>query len=70
MIPLRAAAEALGYDVTWNGSERSVSLGGNIKLVIGKDSFLFEGAEIELAEASLIIDGRTFVPIGFFDALK
>jgi hypothetical protein len=52
MIPLRAAAEAMGYEVTWNGTERSVLLGSDIKLKIGEDSFSIKGAKVKLAEAS------------------
>ena len=70
MIPLRAAAEAMGYEVTWNGAERSVLLGSDIKFKVGEDSFAINGTEVKLAEASLIIDGRTFVPMGFFDTVK
>ncbi len=70
MVPLRAAAEAMGLEVTWNGSERSVSIGNEIMLKIGEDSFTVKGTEIKLDEASLIIDGRTFVPVGFFDSVK
>ncbi len=70
MIPLRAAAEAMGYEVTWNGTDRSVSLGSSIRLKIGEDSFSVDGATVKMSEASLIIDGRTFVPVDFFDSLK
>lgn len=67
MVPLRATAEAMGFEVTWNSSERSVSIGNDIKLKIGEDSFTIKDTEVKLAEASLIIDGSTFVPLGFFD---
>lgn len=70
MIPLRAAAEAMEYEVIWSNAERSVSLGSDIKLKIGGDSIFIKGAEVKLDEAAVIIDGSTFVPASFFDLLK
>jgi uncharacterized Zn-binding protein involved in type VI secretion len=70
MIPLRAAAEAMGFEVIWNSADRSVSIGSDIRLKVGEDSFTVNGAKVMMAEASLIIDGRTFVPADFFESVK
>jgi hypothetical protein len=45
-------------------------LGSDIKLKIGEYSFSIKGAKVKLAEASLIIEGSTFVPLGLFDSVK
>ncbi len=67
MIPLRAAAEALGFDVKWNGAMKSVTLGNGISLTIGKDNYVYmKTAPIQLGTAPIIVDGRTFVPVSFF----
>ncbi|MDF2520739.1 MAG: copper amine oxidase domain protein, partial [Clostridia bacterium] len=67
MIPLRAVAEALGYEVTWNDEQRSVYLGKAISLTIGSDSYNYmKTAPIELEAAPTIVEGRTFVPLSFF----
>ena len=67
MVPLRAVAEALGYDVSWNGTLRSVQLGVVIHLWIGSTEVHFgRMAPIELSAAPVIVDSSTFVPLDFF----
>lgn len=67
MVPLRAVAEALGYDVTWNGYLRSVQLGVAIHLWIGGNEVHFgRMAPIELSTVPIIVDDLTFVPLDFF----
>jgi len=70
MVPVRAVAEELGYEVTWNGKDRSVSLGHDILLKVGKDTFVYKGENRRLAAAAVIVDGRTFVPVSFFDEVR
>lgn len=69
MVPLRAIAEALGYEVIWNNTTRSVDLiqGPNFTTVyIGQNSyFKHRMAPRELSVAPVIIDGRTLVPMEF-----
>jgi len=67
MVPLRAIAEALGYEVNWNGYLRSVQLGAAIHLWIG-DNEVHVGrmVPIELPVAPILVDGLTFVPLEFF----
>lgn len=67
MVPLRVVAEALGYDVTWNGELRSVQLGVATHLWIGGyEVHIGRMAPIELTTAPVIVDNLTFVPLEFF----
>ena len=67
MVPLRAIAEALGYDVYWNHAERGIRLGVAINLWIGRDEYLVgRAAPIELGTAPKLVDSVTFVPMTFF----
>jgi len=67
MLPLRAIAEALEYDVVWNDYTQSVMLGVGIHVFIGRnEAYLGRMAPIELALSPFIHDGFTFVPIDFF----
>ena len=67
MLPLRAIAEALGYNVMWNSELRSVMLGVGTHLWVGQTE-VHRGrmAPIEISTAPVIVDGITFVPIDFF----
>lgn len=70
MVPLRAPAEALGFEVRWNAEDRSVSLGGDIVLSIGDINYSFSKSEAAQFEAApVIVHNRTFVPLSFFDGL-
>jgi len=67
MAPLRAVAEALDFEVNWDGTLRSIRIGvanyiwiGNTEAQVGR------AAPIELSAAPAIINGVTFVPIDFF----
>ncbi|MFZ5354585.1 MAG: copper amine oxidase N-terminal domain-containing protein [Bacillota bacterium] len=67
MIPLRAVAEALGYDVQWYGETRSVTLSSEISMTIAIDSYSNKGAaSIRLGTAPELTESRTFVPLSFF----
>lgn len=67
MVPLRAIAEALGYEVTWHNDTRSVTLGEDIALTIGKDSYIRGShAPVSLGTAPELKGERTFVPLSFF----
>ena len=70
MVPLRAIAEALGYDVSWNGILRSVQLGVAIHLWIGGyEVHIGRMVPIELNTAPVIVNNLTFVPLEFFRVL-
>jgi len=66
MIPLRAVAEALDYNVSWNGELQSVQLGVAIHVWIGRaEAYVGRMAPIALSAAPVIVDGVTFVPLDF-----
>jgi len=70
MIPLRAVAEALGYDVSWDEETQSVRVGVGINIWIGRtEAHLGRMAPIELTAAPVVVDGTTFAPIDFFRAV-
>ena len=67
MVPLRAIAEALGYDVNWDANVRGIRIGVAINLWIGRDEYhVGRMAPIELGTAPEIRDDLTFVPMNFF----
>ena len=74
MVPLRAIAEALGYEVTWYADTRSVTLNDTVKLTIGDPNYLVGETTIGAIEGApipVIVDNFTFVPLQFFrDVLK
>lgn len=73
MIPVRALAEALGFDVEWVGESETVWLtrGANfITFQNGVDGYTFaKTAPIPLGKAPVIIDGTTFVPVNFAEEI-
>ncbi|MCI9627276.1 MAG: copper amine oxidase N-terminal domain-containing protein [Clostridia bacterium] len=73
MLPVRAIAEALGFEVTWIGETETVQLtrGANfITLQIGVDGYTFaKTAPMPLGKAPVEIEGTTFVPIDFADEI-
>ncbi|HWP80820.1 MAG TPA: copper amine oxidase N-terminal domain-containing protein [Candidatus Acidoferrum sp.] len=67
MVPLRAIAEALGYEVTWEGATGTVYLNTAISLQIGQDNYVYmRMAPITLGAAPVLRDSRTFVPLNYF----
>ncbi|HIW32136.1 MAG TPA: copper amine oxidase N-terminal domain-containing protein [Candidatus Paenibacillus intestinavium] len=67
MVPIRAIAEALGYEVGWENKTQGITLGKAISLQVGKDSYTFaKMAPIELGTAPIIVEGNTYVPLNFF----
>ena len=67
MIPLRAVAQKLGYDVAWDGAVQSVRLGVAIHLWIGNEEVhVGRMAPISLSTAPQLINGFTYVPMSFF----
>lgn len=69
MVPLRAIAESLGYEVKWNNETRSIDLINGphyTSVVIGKNSyFKNKMAASELSSAPVIVESRTLVPVEF-----
>lgn len=66
MVPVRAISEALGYEVSWNNDEKSVQLGNDISFKVNEINYSAAGAVVALEEASVLNNGRTFVPLSFF----
>lgn len=64
MVPLRDIAEALGYKVDWNREDGAIITGGFIKE--GIDSYWKDGKEPLQMIPPKIINGVTYVPIGYF----
>lgn len=68
LAPIRAIAEALGAEVQYNETTKTVtvtSVGTNIKLAIGSTSATVNNATKTLDVAAKIIDGRTLLPVRF-----
>lgn len=66
MIPLRVVAEALGYDVNWDGEMQSIRLGVAIHTWIGNtEAHRGRMAPIELSTAPILVDSATFVSMDF-----
>lgn len=67
MVPLRAIATSLGFDVKWNRELQSITLDHMISLRPGEDYYTYARiAPIQLGTAPELIDGTTFVPLNFF----
>ena len=65
MVPMRSIFEALGAEINWNDSTKTVtSKSGDreISVTIGKKSITVNGAEMPLDVAPVISGGRTLVP--------
>lgn len=73
MIPLRAIAEKLGFDVTWNGESRKIELTKlpvYITCLIGTDGYTFSRtAPMKLGSAPVIYENKTYVPLNFVDEI-
>lgn len=78
MVPLRAASEALGYTVGWDAETGAITVedeyiqkatlynGSNEVTFKGKEKMVTMDRKVENTKATVIHDGTTFVPIGFF----
>ena len=74
MIPLRHAAESLGYTVEWYEADRSIRIinnGFEARLKPDRNRYSLVGRvePIELEAAPLLIDGVTHVPVSFFEEI-
>lgn len=69
MVPLRATAEQLGMTVAFDADSyeaRIVRRSGDIVLPAGSDAAFSGEAAIAFAPASVLADGRLYVPLSFF----
>lgn len=72
LVPIRAVAEALGGEVTWNATSRTatVTVGSNtLELTIGKGTALLNGSakpiDADPKVVPVITNGRTMLPLRF-----
>ena len=68
LVPFRAVLEKLGAEVSFSGSDRTVTavLGGTkVKLTLDSDTALVNGASFTLDAPAEIKSDRTYVPIRF-----
>jgi len=70
LVPLRAIAEAIGYEVKWHDDTFAVTLNDSISLSIGQNRYIIGERVISVdcyaLRVPIIRDGRTFVPFCFF----
>ncbi len=70
MLPLRVIMENLGYDLLWDGERQQVRVlsGAHIAAAfrIGSTSYQKGQELIELADAPVVINGKTLMPVEFF----
>lgn len=65
-VPLRAATEFLGADVSWNGTTRQATVktaGYVVVFTIGSRDFTVNGARKTAAQAAQLKNGSTMIPI-------
>ena len=66
LVPLRVIFEALGAEVLWDDSTKTVTAskdGTEISLTIGSPEMKVNGASVSLDVPGRISDGRTMVPL-------
>lgn len=69
MVPLREAAEKLGYKVDWNQAKQMLELSKGPRffmIQIGKDNYNINKMLVNLGDAPILNDGKTYVPLSFF----
>lgn len=80
MVPLRAVAEKLGFQVTWNGDGTILLDDGSMHstVTVGKELYQVTTSSPDMAGMSApfslgvppyVVSGVTYVPLGLFDAL-
>ena len=68
LIPVRAITEGFGANVEWNTETQQVTITKGEKviiLIIGSDTAVVNGEEIQIDSKSEILNGRTVVPLRF-----
>ncbi|NLU44722.1 MAG: hypothetical protein GXX11_07630 [Acholeplasmataceae bacterium] len=69
-LPLRSVTDALGYKLTWNAFTKSIDLqkeSTKVTLQIGSKGYWKNTERIVLENVPRIVDGKTFVPLEFFN---
>lgn len=72
-VPLRPVAEALGYNVEWDGENKSIAISNlpqYVTMIVGIDGYTFaKTAPMPLGKAPFIKDGATYVPSELFSEI-
>ena len=68
LVPIRAVAEALGYEVGWNQAEQRVTLssddtGKSVSVVIGDYSINTANKTVAIDVPAQILNDRTYIPL-------
>lgn len=69
-LPLREIIEILGYQVNWDGKNHLVMLlkgAEYVEVMIGNNDYQKGEMWLKLTDVPQIVDGKTVVPIDFFD---
>lgn len=69
MLPLRATAQLLGYEVTWNSIDSSAKLVKGpqwLKVPVDRDEYNFARMNVKLGKAPEMINYEVYVPADFF----
>ncbi len=67
MVPIRAIAEALGYEVQWENATRKVLVGNVSSFQIDVNAYAFaKMMPMELAAAPVIVNDRSYIPLEYF----
>ena len=67
LVPIRAIAEGLNFEVNWNESARTVEIDGKAKILLTLDSDIADvnGESVTLDIPARMVDDRTFIPLRF-----
>lgn len=68
MVPVRAVAEALGAEVAWDGTTRTVTVvkGGTVVLIpVGSPTAEVNGTPVTLDVPAVIVGNRALIPLRF-----
>ena len=69
-LPLREICEKLGYKVEWNNENKAIMIHKGPRtanVIIGSHEYAKMKMRVQLDEVPQIINGKTFVPVDFFD---
>ncbi len=73
MVPVRAVAEKLGFEVEWHNDTKTVILNQlpvYVTFSIGENGYtIAKTAPMPLEEAPILVDGTTYAPISLFSDL-
>lgn len=65
MVPIRAVAEALGADVSWDGDTQQIHMtraGVDVVMTLNSTAAAIDGETVEMDVAPYATDGRTLIP--------